>query len=315
MAQGMKIREILQKLTRNLSLKIIALLLGVFLYLYVDGIKATERIINVPMELINLPPHTMVVSPLPRNVALKVKGPKRVLKGLPTADLKYILDAGDMQIGPNVFYLTGEQIELPVGVEAIPIKPTAVTITISETIEKKLVVVPKIEGAPGKGYQVSRYSVSPPEIKVEGAKDPLSAIEKIYTMPIDINGETETIKGVTAKLDTSGMLLRNIEREEVSVDIYITPRNINKVLNNLRVTVRDGDHKFRIYPETVDVEISGPENVLEAFPLKQIEIYINIENMQPGKYRIKPVVEVPDNINVEGVKPDYIEVTILEEKS
>ncbi len=307
-------KGIFKNITKDMPLKIIALLLAVILWFYVTGIKNSERIIDIPLEIINLPDNTMVLSPLPQKITLKVRGPRNILFRLPSADLKYSIDAGGMQFGTNVFYFTGDQLELPSGVQVIWMSPSSLTIVLSETIRKKLTVVPKFEGAPGKGYQVTNYRILPSEIEIEGTKDSLKGIEKIYTRPIDISGETGDLKGISVLLNTDGLNYKYIETDTVNVDVFIAPNYITKVLSNMRITVKGGGAEFRIFPEAVDLQIRGPENLLEAFPLKEIEVYINIENMPPGHYTVKPTVEVPDDIVVEAIRPENIDLTIKKEK-
>lgn len=310
----MNLREILKKITKNIFLKIIALLLAIILWFYVIGIKNSERIIDIPLEIINLPPDTMVVSPVPQKIKMKVRGARNILFRLSSHNLIYSIDAAGMQIGTNVFNFTGEQIELPSGLQTIWISPSTLTIKISETIKKKLTVLPKFNGVPGKGYQVADYRITPSEIEIEGTKDSLIGVEKIYTKPIDISGETENLKNISIPLDVTNIDYKYIETETVSADIFISPSYITKIINSVRITVRGGQLEYHIFPETVDVQISGPENILEVFPLKEIEVYINIENMAPGHYTVKPTVEVPDNIQVEAIKPESIDLIIKKDK-
>lgn len=306
----MRITNIFQKFTKNLTLKIIALAIAIILWFYVSGIKNSERIIDIPLEIVNLSVDTMVVSPVPQKIAMKVRGPRFILLRLSSDNIRYTIDAQGMQIGTNVFNFTGDQIELPSGVQIIWISPSTLTIALSKTIRKKLVVMPKIDGSPGKGYQVTDYKITPSEVEIEGAEDSLTGIEKIYTKPVDISGETENLKNLTLLLDTDRINYKYIENDTVKVDIFITPIYITKVLNSVRIIVKGAQSEYRLFPETVDLQVSGPENILEAFPLKEIEVYINIENMQAGQYTVKPTVEVPDNIHVEAIKPENIALII-----
>ncbi len=307
-------KGILKKFNKDMPLKIIALILAIILWFYVSGIKNSERIIDIPLEIVNLPDNTMVLSHIPQKITLKVRGPRNILFRLSSTNLKYSIDAARMQIGTNVFNFTGDQLGLPPGVQVIWMSPSSLTMVLSETIRKKLTVVPKFEGTPGKGYQVTNYRISPSEIEIDGTKDSLKGIEKIYTRPIDISGETGDLKGISVLLNTEELNYKYIDTDTVNVDVFIAPNYITKVLNNLRITVKGEQSDFRIFPETVDLQIRGPENILEAFPLKEIEVYINIENMAPGHYTVKPMVEVPDNILVEAIKPENIDLTIKEEK-
>lgn len=75
---------------------------------------------------------------------------------------------------------------------------------------KQVQVVVRLKGAPAKGYRVQSIHVSPNTITITGAQSALDAIKTIYTMPIDVTGDTTNItqlvplvlpSGVSSKLD------------------------------------------------------------------------------------------------------------------
>jgi len=308
----MIMKGILKKITNNFSFKIIAILIGIILWFYVSGIKNSEKIVNIPLEIVNLPANAMIVSPLPQNITMKIRGPRALLFRLLSSNLRYTIDATGMQLGNNVFNFTGEQLEFPPGIQTVWVSPATLTIVVAETIKKKLTVIPRIEGTPGKGYSINGYTVTPEVVEVEGSKDSIMGLDKIYTKPIDISGEVENVTGQEVLLDLHQIQYKSIDADRVQVDIFITPTYITKILNNVRVTLKGQNMnlKYIMYPETIDIQISGPENLLEEFPLKDMNVYINIENMNPGEYTVKPVVEVPDGIRVEALKPDVVKLVI-----
>lgn len=306
----MQFKNLFKKILKDLPLKIIAIVLAIILWYYVSGIKNSERIIDIPLEIVNLPENVMIVSPLPNKVTVKLRGPRNLLYRVSSEKQKYKIDVKGLQIGTNMLNFSGDELDLPQGVQIVWISPGSLTITMSETVRKKLVVVPRIVGTPGKGYKVVNYTVTPAQIEIIGTKESLNGIEKVYTKEIDVTGETENLSSLFIQLDVAQFIYKYIETDTVSVDIVISPNYITKVLSNVRVIVKNGTFEYHIFPETVDVEISGPENYLEAFPLKEIEAYINIEGMKAGVYRVRPVVKVPDNVRVETIRPEEIELTI-----
>jgi len=93
----MSLTEVLKKITKDIPLKIIALLLAIVLWFYVSGIRNSERIIDVPLEITNLPDNTMVISPVPQKIAMKVRGPRNILFRLSSMNLKYSIDTGGVK--------------------------------------------------------------------------------------------------------------------------------------------------------------------------------------------------------------------------
>ncbi|HEY4715958.1 MAG TPA: CdaR family protein [bacterium] len=307
----MKLNKIFEKLAQNLSLKILALLIALVLWSYVVGIRQTATVIKVPVEVTHTPDSMMITSPIPKFVNMKVSGPRSKLYEFSSKNLVYEINVSGMQTGRNIFYFDLEEINFPGNLKPIWISPANITIEIAEVISKPIEVEANIIGNPGKGYAVKSIELKPKKIEITGTLNTLQNVEKIYTKPFDISGETENKLGLLLPLEFLDIKYKNIEAETVFVDIYIGPKIVTRVISDYRVDVINNGINFKIFPEALNIELSGPELVLETFPLKDLKAYINIETMKPGNYNIKPVVELPDQIILEHLNPESISVTIL----
>lgn len=66
--------SILKRITYNWHIKLLSLILGFLLWLYVDGIREKERFLSVPTKIINVPQDHLVVSSTPESVKIVLKG-------------------------------------------------------------------------------------------------------------------------------------------------------------------------------------------------------------------------------------------------
>jgi len=66
-----------------------------------------------------------------------------------------------------------------------------------------------------------------------------------------------------------------------------------------------------VSPETVDVFLSGPVNLLEQLSPSTLVVIVDLENRDPGTYTLAPEIQLEnDDINVDAILPNTIEVTI-----
>jgi YbbR domain-containing protein len=67
----------------------------------------------------------------------------------------------------------------------------------------------------------------------------------------------------------------------------------------------------QVFPQTVDVIISGPVPVLDALTSKDITVYVDCTGLGIGDYQLEPKVDPSvDNVLVESILPSTVEVVI-----
>jgi YbbR domain-containing protein len=66
-----------------------------------------------------------------------------------------------------------------------------------------------------------------------------------------------------------------------------------------------------ISPETVDIIIAGPLNILEKLDPNSIRVVLDLTGLPPGVYRRSPVVEqLPAQVRVQTTLPETVEAAI-----
>jgi YbbR domain-containing protein len=67
----------------------------------------------------------------------------------------------------------------------------------------------------------------------------------------------------------------------------------------------------QVFPQTVDVIISGPVPVLDILTSKDITVSVDCKGLGVGVYQLKPKVNpLVDNVLVESILPSTVEVDI-----
>ncbi|MGA7826819.1 MAG: CdaR family protein [Geobacteraceae bacterium] len=111
-------------LTNNLSLKLLALLLAVALWLLASGAKDSEREFSIPLSLRNLPAGLAVAGSVPEAVDVTVAGPKLRLLGLRSEEMSLPLDLKNLREGTVTFSGMEKRLRIPPGITVMRIYPS-----------------------------------------------------------------------------------------------------------------------------------------------------------------------------------------------
>lgn len=206
-------------LFENLSLKIVAFLLSIVLWIFVTSRGQSEISMDVPIEFKNIPPGFEIVNQNIKRVSLNIKGHERLINNLKPTDIKVYIDLSKSKKGKNILYITRDDIRTPSGMRVSSINPSSVEVVMEETKRKVVKVIPIITGEIPKGFYVKSINVSPDSIEIEGRKTEINKIRYIRTEPLDISGINETFTQ-TLKIDFAGRNIRaNVTDVKVRVEI------------------------------------------------------------------------------------------------
>jgi YbbR domain-containing protein len=173
----------------------------------------------------------------------------------------------------------------------------------------KVVVIGQIAA----GYRLENISVFPPVITIF-ASDP----ELVNNLPGIV--ETQPLDLQDAEEDITTRLALNLPEDvtivgaqTVQVTVGISPIQTSLTLLNQPIDVIGLTEGLavQIFPETVDVIISGPLPVLDALTPQDVIVTVDVTGLGLGTHQLVPVVDVlVDNVEVESILPGTIEVVI-----
>lgn len=208
-------------LLHNLGLKAVSLAAAVVLWAVVGAEPAMETSISVPVEFHNVPQALELLSDTPPNIHLQVKGPSSKVRGLNRADVAVVLDLMRVQQpGARTFTLDQSRIALPRGVTVVRAMPSQLRLVFEKRLSRDVAVVPRFSGTYVPGYEIARYTVEPPELKVVGPESRLAVLDYATTDPIDVS---KLIGGAVfttnAYLDDSHLRFENLQSVRVNVEM------------------------------------------------------------------------------------------------
>lgn len=170
-----------------------------------------------------------------------------------------------------------------------------------------------VQGQVANGYLLTDLSVFPPIITVystdPGLVNELPGI--VETQPLELRGASEDISTRLALSLPEGISV--VGEQSVQVDVGISPIQSNLTLSKIKVEVvglADG-LSAQISPAEVDVILSGPAPLLDSLLVQDIRVIVDVTELAPGIYQLKPRVEILiADIVVESILPNTVEVII-----
>jgi len=170
-----------------------------------------------------------------------------------------------------------------------------------------------VQGQQAAGYRIENISVFPPVVTVLGA-DPAT----VNALPGVV--DTEPLNLQDAKQDISTRLsldlpdnITLVGAQTVQVQVSISPIQTSVTLLNQLISVSGlGDGlSIQMFPQTVDVIVSGPVPVLDILASQDVKVTVNVTDLGPGTYQLKPEVEpLNGNVLVESILPGTVEVVL-----
>ena len=215
--------QITRLLFRNFGTKLLALGIACVTWYLLSGERReriSERSYRIPLSVVNVPPKTMIVSPLPDAVDVRLRGPFTPLRQIEPSKLEAVVDLAGTAPGEKRFGLGAGDVNVPPSVEVISIAPSELRVVLDAVTDKTLPIVADLTGVPGAGFHVEDVNVEPRQARVFGPEQAISRLVNVSTEPISIEGRTQSFTA-TAILASQAPGLRVREGQVVNVRVRI----------------------------------------------------------------------------------------------
>ncbi len=204
--------------TKNLSLKLISIVLAGILWYFVISEKGGETALSIPLDFRNIPSSLIIIKNPVESINIRISGPVTLLRGLSPREVKAIIDLSHAEPGVAEFEIQPEHITLPRGLRVSMRSPASIMLRFDELSKKTVLVEAVLVGKPLEGYKIAGVWVDPPAVEIVGAQSELKRLKKIFTEEVDISGlKKDTIK--KAALSLAGLHIKSVSKEEVKVNI------------------------------------------------------------------------------------------------
>lgn len=209
---------------RNLGLKLTALGIALLVWFVLSAQRReriSERSYRIALSVVNIPAGTIIASPVPGAVDIRVRGPFTALRQVDPDKLEAVIDLSDAAKGEKIYRLAPEDINIAPEIEVIAISPGDVRILLDTLSEKTLPIVANLAGTPAPGFAVSDVVVEPHHARITGPSTALAKMATVTTDPISLAGRAASFSmPATVLADVPGVRVREGQVVSVSVRIH-----------------------------------------------------------------------------------------------
>ncbi|MBI9044544.1 MAG: hypothetical protein JEZ06_08665 [Anaerolineaceae bacterium] len=180
---------------------------------------------------------------------------------------------------------------------------------------RNVVIKVELSGQVVSGYRVTNISVFPPAVTVFSSDPKL-----VEGLPGYVNTEILDLTNLKDDLDVElaldlppGISVVGEDTVEVQVGVASIEGSLTLEKMNVEFVGLDEDLQAFASPETVDVILSGPLNVLESLRANDIHVVVNLEGDGIGTFNRLPLVDLEgSDLIVEAILPASIEIIVEE---
>lgn len=251
---------------KNLTAKIIALIMAIVLWVYVmnEQNPPVETSMEVPLEVRNLSA-AMVATDIPETVRVKVRGPRGVIIGLSTKDIKSYVDLKDLTGGRNTQKINTA---IPASLELVDVSPEKINFQLDTVTSREIPVEGRIIGKPAPGLVLGKITYSSPTAVVKGPSQILSTVVKVAaTIDVSDKDADFTQAASLVPVDESGKQVEGVtvSPSSQSISLAIVPVVHKKVVDvkpNIIGVLAKGVvlNQININPDRI--EISGTDKAV-----------------------------------------------------
>ncbi len=184
----------LELLSKNWSLKLLALAIALAMWLFVAGQEKSEISLRVPVEITNIPVDLLVVDDVVGDVDVRLYGPRTLIRRAANERLVKPVNLAGLGPGEHVVQVLPEDLKLPPGLTVLRLSPSRFTITLAKRVTREVQVRPVLTGQPADGLQVAEVSFKPDKVVVSGRQEDLGDLDWIWTAPIDLDQHRDSFQ-------------------------------------------------------------------------------------------------------------------------
>lgn len=299
---------------RNYKAKIAVLVIAVLLWMFITTSAEYEATFDIPLVVVGKKPNKVLMDPIPETVKVLCKDTgKRLLMFQFFSDAVLRLDISSI----NYFYdypLSIDQIRLPGGFHPHQLRiesPDTVAVRLDD-LEKAVVPIRlRATFSPRAGYVLAGAPrLSQDSMTISGARRYVRSVREVPTDSVVFNDVTGHFhESLHLRVEQPG-LQYSVDKVDVTAEV---DRIGQIVLPRVPVTFEaiPVGRQVTAEPPTVDVTVKGAVSLLRELRDSSIRAVINVQQVwQPGVKMYQPEVRLPDGVDLVGIKPDRVQLSV-----
>lgn len=292
-----------------------ATLFGILLWLSINMTYDYQTTVTAPLIVKNLPQGMAINTPMPRTLQLKLRGNGwRLASQLTGHELECVLDLASLAPKQRVIILAdvAERINLPIGVQAVDMKPESLFVSLERYAEKRVPVViePHISFRDGYG-QVGSVVIKPESVTIGGAE---SVLRDISTWAVGRGAFTTLRASVDSNIDIIDTSTQTLTVSPTTVHFTINVQPLaEKIFSGLPVEVR-GEQPNReviLIPPKIEIVVRGGIEQLSALTRNDFRATVDYNTILADTTGYTDVEVIPPSgVQVVARRPDRLQYIV-----
>ncbi len=300
----------MSSLLENFWLKIVALIMGLLLWLHVATEKTYNHEVRLPLTEIVLEDSLTLVNTPPDSLSVMVSATGKQLLRQKWREYGLRVNATQYGTGRHTLSLSPVNTSLaatgnPVTVEGI-VTPTSLTLDIDRVGEARIPVQPNLVIEADEGFAVARQSdPEPPDVSVRGAVSLVRALRSVSTVQREISGVRNNLNLTLPLVPPEGYGV-SISPDSVRIEIEVVPVK-TRVFENIPIVVYNvpAGGKVTIYPKVINVELTGPPEDIDL--LNRNALVASVDYRHRDSLSQAPIkIDTPANFRVKKASADSV---------
>jgi len=296
----------------NIPLKIISIILALLLWFHVVTERRVEETIEAPVLFSNLPANLIIVKGTDVKVNFRVVTKVKQLILLEFFGHPFMnVDLSNVVLGENTIASSVESIALPswrpLDITGI-IVPKDFTIVTEEKVHKKVVVNVVMNEKPQEGIFIKNVVAEPESIILIGGDKKLKNVNEVLTDTVNISGKKDDFTIEKQIIIPDGSFSTKTDKIKVSI---IFKHFSTKRLMGVKLIIK-GDENYELFPKLIDVDVSGPENLIRDLSPSDIKAYVDSKGSERF---VTPYFNLPEGIVFKSSNPSTVEIRLKKKKS
>ena len=228
----------MKKLTDNIGLKLLSILLALLLWLIVVSID--NPVMTLPFSPIPITVENATVLEesgkafeildSSKTVSISVRAERSVLSELSRDDFKAVIDMGELEDNRRV-PITVRATRYSDRIQSITPRQAYANVVIEDLLEKPLSIIPRVTGAPPEGYAVGKVSTLSNIVRVSGPESIVSTVDRAE-VAVNVSGMASEIHSSEPirLYDKNGNAINqssldlSIDKTTITAEIYKTKK-------------------------------------------------------------------------------------------
>jgi len=294
----------------NWVFKAVAFILTLSLFIWVRDDRQASVVAFAPLRIV-IPDGMELVSPPLDRVRLTVRGRWSEVNSFDPTSVDPIPVEATRE-AEQLIPITASMVRLPNGLRPTSIQPDVVKVRLEEEDRKTVRVKLRIVGEPRDNYRLGEIQIDPPQVGISGPKSAIADVDFISTEPIDVTGQSQTIRRQLQLRPENPMVSYEL-KEPLSVVIPIETVEVQRTLQNISVIIVNSPRPADVTPQTVSATVRGPKVAVDQLDPGSIQARVDMADTEakpPGNFERQPVIKpLPSDVNLVDYFPKDVIVT------